>query len=70
MQPITGAERVAYNCREINIEIAKVQAFKTQVAEGAQFNMASVLGILGDTVSSIQWSEAPLRRPPLAAYNS
>ena len=48
MQPLTGAERVGYTCREIAIEIAKVQSFQTQVAEGAQFNMASVLGILGD----------------------
>jgi hypothetical protein len=48
LQPLTGAERVAYTCRDIDIEIAKVSAFQTQVAEGAQFNMASVLGILGD----------------------
>lgn len=48
MVPLTGAERAAYTCREIALEIAKVQAFQTQVAEGAQFNMASVLGILGD----------------------
>lgn len=48
LQPLTGAERVAYNCRDVDIEIAKVGAFQTQVAEGAQFNMASVLGILGD----------------------
>ena len=48
MQPLTGAERAAYTCREVAIEIAKVQSFQTQVAEGAQFNMASVLGILGD----------------------
>lgn len=48
MQPLTGAERVAYTCREIDLEIAKVQAFQQQVIEGAQFNVASVLGILGD----------------------
>jgi hypothetical protein len=48
MQPLTGAERVAYTCRDIDLEIAKVQAFQQQVIEGAQFNMASVLGILGD----------------------
>jgi hypothetical protein len=48
LQPLTGAERVAYTCRDVDIEIAKVGAFQTQVAEGAQFNMASVLGILGD----------------------
>ena len=48
MQPLTGAERAAYTCREIDLEIAKVQAFQQQVIEGAQFNVASVLGILGD----------------------
>lgn len=48
LQPITGAERVAYTCRDVDLEIAKVQAFQQQVVEGAQFNMASVLGILGD----------------------
>lgn len=48
LQPLTGAERVAYTCREIDLEIAKVQAFQQQVVEGAQFNVASVLGILGD----------------------
>jgi|SRR4249919_754698 len=48
LQPLTGAERVAYTCRDIDLEIAKVQAFQQQVVEGAQFNVASVLGILGD----------------------
>jgi hypothetical protein len=48
MQPLTGAERATYTCREIDLEIAKVQAFQQQVIEGAQFNVASVLGILGD----------------------
>ena len=48
LQPLTGAEKVAYTCRDVDIEIAKVGAFQQQVAEGAQFNMASVLGILGD----------------------
>jgi len=48
LQPLTGVERASYTCRDIEIEIAKVQSFQTQVAEGAQFNMASVLGILGD----------------------
>lgn len=48
LQPLTGAERVHYDCKDVDLEIAKVGAFQTQVAEGAQFNMASVLGILGD----------------------
>jgi hypothetical protein len=48
LQPLTGAERVGYDCKDIDIEIAKVGSFQQQVREGAQFNMASVLGILGD----------------------
>ena len=48
LQPLTGAEKTAYSCRDIDIEIAKVGAFQQQVIEGAQFNAASVLGILGD----------------------
>jgi hypothetical protein len=48
LQPLTGAERVAYTCRDIDLEIAKVGAFQEQVTEGAKFNVASVLGILGD----------------------
>lgn len=48
VQPLTGAEMSAYNCREIDLEIAKVQSFQQQIAEGADFNAASALGILGD----------------------
>jgi hypothetical protein len=48
LQPLSGVERAAYTCRDIDIEIAKVEAFQQQIVEGAQFNMASVLGILGD----------------------
>jgi hypothetical protein len=48
LQPLTGMERVAYTCRDVDIELAKVGAFQQQIIEGAQFNMASVLGILGD----------------------
>lgn len=48
VQPLTGAEAAAYTCREIDLEIAKVQSFQTQIAEGAEFNAASALGILGD----------------------
>lgn len=48
VQPLTGAEMQAYSCREVDLEIAKVQAFQQQIAEGAEFNAASALGILGD----------------------
>lgn len=48
VQPITGFEKVQYTCRDIELEIAKVQSFQRQVTEGAEFNAASALGILGD----------------------
>lgn len=48
VQPLTGAEMQTYSCREIDLEIAKVQAFQQQIAEGGEFNAASALGILGD----------------------
>jgi hypothetical protein len=38
----------AYSCREIDLEISKVESFQRQIAEGAEFNAASALGILGD----------------------
>ena len=48
VQPLTGAEMQAYTCREIDLEIAKVESFQRQIVEGADFNAASALGILGD----------------------
>lgn len=48
VQPITGFEKVQYTCRDVELEIAKVQSFQQQVTEGAEFNAASALGILGD----------------------
>lgn len=48
VQPLTGAEMTAYTCREVDLEIAKVESFQRQIAEGAEFNAASALGILGD----------------------
>lgn len=48
MQPLTYAETEAYDCRQLDIEIAKVEAFRQQVADGAQVNLASVAGFLGD----------------------
>lgn len=48
LQPLTVAEQQAYDCRQLDIEIAKVEAFREQVANGAEFNLASVAGFLGD----------------------
>ena len=48
LQPVTAAEKQVYDCRNIEVEIAKVEGFRQQVAEGAKFNGASAMGFLGD----------------------
>jgi hypothetical protein len=48
LQPLTTAESQVYSCREIEVEIAKVEAFRGQVADGSKFNGASAMGFLGD----------------------
>ncbi|WP_198519186.1 hypothetical protein [Novosphingobium kunmingense] len=48
LQPLTAAEGQYYDCNAIEIEIAKIEAFRQQVADGARFNGASVMGFLGD----------------------
>ena len=62
LQPLTGAERVAYSCRDVDIEIAKVGAFQAQVAEGAQFNMGRYSAFSATTASAIRWSAVPRTR--------
>ena len=48
MQPLSSIEVSEYSCRELAIEAAKCEEALYQVAEGAQIDGASVLGILGD----------------------
>lgn len=48
LQPLTPIEAQVYDCQGVEVEIAKVEAFRQQVAEGAKFNGASVMGFLGD----------------------
>jgi len=48
MQPLTEAEQQAYDCEDINLEIAKIEGFRLQIAGGAKINFASVAGFLGD----------------------
>jgi len=48
LQPLTAAETQVYDCRDIEVEIAKVEAFRQQVSDGARINGASVMGFLGD----------------------
>ena len=48
MQPLTGIELSAYTCKDIKVELAKIDAFELQVAEGAEFDVLSVASFLGD----------------------
>ena len=48
MQELSGIEKDAYTCREIELELAKVAEFRRQIAEGSEINLASVGGFLGD----------------------
>lgn len=46
--PVSEVEKRELTCREIDIEIAKVDAFLDQVAENSSIDGRSVLGFLGD----------------------
>ncbi len=48
LQPVSATEAQLYDCRDIEIELAKVNAFREQIAEADNINMASVAGFLGD----------------------
>ncbi len=48
LTPLSGAEMTTYTCREIAIELAKVEAFEDSIKTGSQTNVASVAGFLGD----------------------
>ena len=48
LQPVSSVEAASYTCRELAIEVSKVEAFLLQVQEGAEVDGASVLGFLGD----------------------
>lgn len=47
MQPLSKIEQSELNCREIDIEIAKVNAFLAEIAETG-FDGRDVFAILGD----------------------
>jgi hypothetical protein len=48
MQPLSGAERSAYSCRELGIEMAKIEAFDDAIKQGSQADARSALGFLAD----------------------
>ncbi|MBX3323701.1 MAG: hypothetical protein KF757_11985 [Phycisphaeraceae bacterium] len=45
---LSEAEKRELTCREINLELAKVDAFLDQISENAKIDGRSVLGFLGD----------------------
>lgn len=46
--PVSSYERDAYTCRELDIELAKVEALEDAIVREAQIDGRSVLGFLGD----------------------
>lgn len=48
MVPLSGLERQELTCREIDLELAKVDAFLDQISENSEIDGRSVLGFLGD----------------------
>lgn len=48
LTPLSDVERRELTCREIDIELAKVDAFLGQVSENSKIDGRSVLGFLGD----------------------
>lgn len=48
MQPLSAGELSMYNCRDIALELSKVDAFDAQVRDQGGFDGKSALGVLGD----------------------
>lgn len=48
LQPLSSYEMSEYDCKQIAIELSKVDAFDEQIRAQAGFNGASALGVLGD----------------------
>lgn len=48
VQPLSDAEKRAYSCEDIDIEISKVRAFQEQIKDEADIDAKSVAGFLGD----------------------
>jgi hypothetical protein len=48
MQPLSDMEKKSYTCREIAIEISKVETFQKQVTDGTKTNTKSIAGVIGD----------------------
>ncbi|MEO0511204.1 MAG: hypothetical protein AAF065_15245 [Verrucomicrobiota bacterium] len=48
MTSLTGMEKDVYDCKDIALEISKVEKFILEVNEGAEVDFMSVAGFLGD----------------------
>lgn len=66
LQPLTVAESEAYDCRALDIEIAKVEAFREQVSDGARFNGASAMVSWVTLGSATQAKRIQLSKPPIS----
>lgn len=47
-QPLSSFEESEYSCRELQLEIHKVEAFEDHIRQEAKIDGRSVLGFLGD----------------------
>jgi hypothetical protein len=59
MHKVTEAEKGAYGCNYINLELAKVAEFRRSMADEGQFNVRSVASFLGDfgIGNSMEWND-------------
>ena len=48
LQPLTATEEAHFDCKDIETALAQVAAFRKQIAEGSEINVASVGAFLGD----------------------
>lgn len=48
LQPLSSMEMNAYSCRDIALEMSKVDAYEEQIKDQSGFNGRSAMGILGD----------------------
>ena len=48
MEPLSPVEQTAYTCRDIDIEISKVETFQDEMHRKAKIDEKSALAFLGD----------------------
>ena len=48
MEPVSPVEKTAYTCRDIDIEISKIETFQDEMHQKSKVDAKSALGFLGD----------------------